>query len=220
MPSHIRTKVYAAPEVLAALLNSKGQVDLSMVIPHPPGLADLGGDGISMAAEGVAKNACAIAPHSNPMIASLEMHNRSRDSATKLPPADLEQAITMIRNYCATGYLHGMDFQSDKWGTKWNAYSQQAGDAGCLIFETAWSAPLPVIAELSAQHRGQRIEVVYADEDIGANCGTVVYLNGECVEKNVAPRWSDSDEDTRRRWREFALAVWGRTDDDEDEDEG
>lgn len=40
-------------------------------------------------------------------------------------------------------------WNSRKWGTKWNAYSTSADDAGRIKFDTAWAFPMPVITELS-----------------------------------------------------------------------
>lgn len=61
------------------------------------------------------------------------------------------------------------------WGTKWNAYDYSVepapGDLCRVQFDTAWSHPVPVIAALAAKFPDEIIEVVYADEDLGSNCG-------------------------------------------------
>mgnify|MGYP001482959237 CR=1 FL=1 len=44
----------------------------------------------------------------------------------------------------------GFEWCRDNWGTKWNAYEVVRRDYGgvCITFQTAWTPPLPVIAEL------------------------------------------------------------------------
>jgi len=70
------------------------------------------------------------------------------------------------------------------WGTKWNA--SDAGleyeDGGHLryAFNTAWSAPEPVIRALSGKYKVRVVDDFY-DEDFGHNCGRLVAKNGECV---------------------------------------
>lgn len=92
------------------------------------------------------------------------------------------------------------------WGTKWNAYEVTDEDDH-FKFRTAWSTPDPVIQALSEQFPAYTFYVEYADEDIGSNCGTYTYVNGELV--------GETEED-----RTFALAIWEREDyTDEDEDE-
>lgn len=58
------------------------------------------------------------------------------------------------------------------WGTKWNAYDSEPCNDNELIFDTAWSCPMPIYEKLH-EICGDRVsfEVKYADEDIGYNCG-------------------------------------------------
>lgn len=75
------------------------------------------------------------------------------------------------------------------WGTKWNAYeSEVSGDNGDLAvvrFDTAWSHPVPIIEELSRRNPGVTIEVLYADEDMGSNCGAYSITDGEITEQII-----------------------------------
>lgn len=62
------------------------------------------------------------------------------------------------------------------WGTKWGAYSgyTKIGKTYImLVFNTAWTAPMPIIYKLSVL--GYEITVRYADEDYGVNCGRLTY---------------------------------------------
>lgn len=94
-------------------------------------------------------------------------------------------------------------WRTANWGTKWNAY--EVTDAYThFVFQTAWSTPDPVIQALSQQFPAYTFYVEYADENIGCNCGTYTYINGELV--------GETYED-----RTFALALWGWEEDQWDE---
>jgi hypothetical protein len=72
----------------------------------------------------------------------------------------------------------GYEWCNANWGTKWNAYDI-AFDYDTVSFQTAWSTPEPIWQELSKRFPDMQLEVEYADEDRGANCGRLVYRNGE-----------------------------------------
>ena len=52
-----------------------------------------------------------------------------------------------------------------------------------LWFQTAWSAPHPILQKLSEMYPDITFEHEWADEDLGANCGRKCYRNGECTEE-------------------------------------
>ena len=85
---------------------------------------------------------------------------------------DFNKIIPESEN-CADWY----DWRIENWGTKWNAVDAQSTDDG-FIFETAWSAPLPVIKKLSENFPSIEFNLTWADEDAGQNCGLIVYKNG------------------------------------------
>jgi hypothetical protein len=64
------------------------------------------------------------------------------------------------------------------WGTKWGGYSCKRLGITRFVFETAWSAPHPVIKQISLQHPNVTIIHTWADEDTGYNCGKNFYHNG------------------------------------------
>ena len=49
---------------------------------------------------------------------------------------------------------------------------------------TAWSTPEPIFKKLAEQYPDLLIEIEYADEDLGNNCGSYSYADGEWVYKN------------------------------------
>lgn len=81
------------------------------------------------------------------------------------------------------------------WGTKWNANETQVIDDYTVEFDTAWSMPEEIFKAISKKYNTS-INVKYADEDLGSNCGTSVYENGEEIS------WEDGD-------RDFAEKIWG-----------
>lgn len=107
-----------------------------------------------------------------------------------------------LREY---GVCTWYSWRIDNWGTKWNAYSCAvdfvAKDSAKILFETAWSAPHPVLEKLSEAYPGIEIEHGWADEDIGVNCGRFVYANGERTEEYFP--------ETGREAIEFSCSLWG-----------
>lgn len=64
------------------------------------------------------------------------------------------------------------------WGTKWNCYDVVVLDEGAFEFNTAWSAPLPVMQALSEIFPEVIINLDWADEDAGCNTGEATYEGG------------------------------------------
>lgn len=83
------------------------------------------------------------------------------------------------------------DWSISNWGTKWNAYEPELyTDGDTITFYTAWSAPHPVLAELSRQFPEVLVYHRWCDEDIGNNVGEREYLNGEIIYENIPPAYS------------------------------
>ena len=117
-----------------------------------------------------------------------------------LSPKDLQEgklALDNIRNY---GHKDWYSWSLANWGTKWNAYSQFQIEENIISFETAWATPYPLMEELSRMFPELTIEVTYADEDIGSNCGIYTFKNGNLIDDYTPEGW----EATR-----FALKVKG-----------
>ncbi|EJE4208617.1 MULTISPECIES: hypothetical protein [Vibrio harveyi group] len=98
----------------------------------------------------------------------------------------------------------------DAWGTKWNAYGQDADDntSTRVFFQTAWSHPDRVIEALSKKFPEHEINVRFADEqDMGLNCGYYTIKNGEMIDQHIAPRWSEISNEEKAKWNEFAFKL-------------
>lgn len=114
-----------------------------------------------------------------------------------------ETAVTNFINYGSTGWY---DWAIENWGTKWNSYDPWKGQENGLLFSTAWSAPHPVIEALAAKYPNVRIVHEWADEDIGNNCGTREYEDGECI--------AEYFPENGKKAIEFACGVWDETPED------
>ena len=213
MPNHITNKVSAPAHVLTSLINGDGRIDFGKLIKFE---GEFTWDFICGAAETAAEAAINLPLSNNPMLAGMQRHSRETSSVTKLSDESFEQFVQMLRNHRKTGYMHCMDFARQAWGTNWNAYSQKIDVEGCsLSFDTAWNAPVPVFKALSALHPTEEITVVFADEDLGSNCGTLKLKGGDLVEQDCAGTWNKMTEAQQDKWRAFAREVTGRTDDEE-----
>ncbi len=94
--------------------------------------------------------------------------------------------------------------QINLWDTKWNAYDQQIEDYK-LIFHTAWSHPLPVIQTLSKLFTEQEIKVLYADEDLGFNCGKYTIKNGRIIKLEDSESTNRISKGNHKKWFKFAF---------------
>lgn len=90
-------------------------------------------------------------------------------------------------------------------------------DEGIFQFDTAWSCPKPVFHTLSALHPDAEIIVRFADEDLGSNCGTLVFKGGEVFSSDVAGNWNEMSTEDQEKWTAFARELTGRTADEDDE---
>ena len=91
------------------------------------------------------------------------------------------------------GYTDWYGWSIAHWGTKWNAMDAVMTDPDhTLSFQTAWTAPLPVIQKLAAMFPDSTITHVWADEDIGTHCGWMRYEDGKLQETYAAPNHSST----------------------------
>lgn len=213
MPNWITNKVKAPSHVIAAMVGDKGNVDFNRVITFQ---GEFPWDGVAMDAEMLAKMVTGKDLNENPLIAMLEAGNRERTTVKGLSDQSFEQFVQMLRNFRKCDMFHDMDFARKHWGTKWNACDASADvDAGTAEFDTAWSCPNPVFEALSKKFPDDLIEVTFADEDIGSNCGTFSLKAGEEVSSDIAPSWGNQSDAEKAKWRAFAYDVKGRAPDED-----
>jgi len=118
----------------------------------------------------------------------------------------LRQGSLRISNKKSYGYADWYGWAPNNWGTKWNSYDcAMRGDL--IKFETAWNYPEPVMKALSAKYPEAEFKLDYADEDMGSNCGTVIFKAGAKEIIEIAPSWSLLSPADQRKWREFAFKL-------------
>lgn len=89
---------------------------------------------------------------------------------------------TYINNVLEYGYDTWYDWSCAKWNTKWNACHSCMETSDTLVFDTAWSAPFPVLDKLAELCYKHNVEFTgkWADEDSGCNTGIFEsYCNGD-----------------------------------------
>lgn len=106
-------------------------------------------------------------------------------------------AVENLHKYDAPTWY---EWSINNWGTKWNAYGYEEdtdySEMKRLWFQTAWSAPHPVLQKLTEMYPEITFEHEWADEDIGANCGRKTYSGGECTESYYPESEKDAIEFT------------------------
>ena len=88
------------------------------------------------------------------------------------------------------------------WGTKWNAYDSYTRIKKTnveFVFSTAWTPATPIFEKLT--ELGYDMEIVYADENLGYNCGKIIY-NASTKEFNIR-----TEEDYKDPYS-FAKKIW------------
>jgi hypothetical protein len=109
----------------------------------------------------------------------------------KLSPEDLNEGKIALENIKNYGHKDWYSWRLAYWGTKWNAYevNQDSSLPNQIVFDTAWATPFPVIEKLAKTFSDLKIEVKFADEDIGSNCGIYSFEQGMLVEEFLPKGW-------------------------------
>lgn len=119
-----------------------------------------------------------------------------------------KQAIENEKKY---GFTDWFGWTRVNWGTKWdadNVYFEFYKGQLVLEFNTAWTAPLPIYKKMAEMFPELSFSIIFADEDLGFNCGTLEYENGEKTHEEEGDIY-------------LSLKVWGIDPEDyfEEEDE-
>ena len=108
----------------------------------------------------------------------------------------VETGLTYLKNEQQYGAYDWYEWRIMHWGTKWNSCDAVWDSDDEVRFDTAWSTPVPIFHTLASLFPDVEIDVCYADEDLGNNCGTIWCKGEEYSVENV-----DSYS--------FACSVWG-----------
>jgi hypothetical protein len=142
-------------------------IDFNKIIPMPEELNGETSDNICRMAEIYVKGK-KYGFESDPDPDALSPDDRKR----------FDRLCGLVREYGAASWYN---WSVDHWDTKWNAYEQER-DGNTLVFCTAWSAPMNVFKQLSLMFPMVKVDVTFADEDTGSNCGHVVFEAGDVIE--------------------------------------
>lgn len=153
--------------------------DFEKTFPVPTSIKAVGNNVNSSIVDAVkAKYYANVSP--NALLATLELMSRAK---AKVKPEEQEQFELACKAFEETGFAYWYDWQIDKWGTKWNAYSCEKISDNVYTFETAWSGVTDIIIELSKHFNGT-IRYKFADEDTGHNVGEYKIASGLVLYEN------------------------------------
>lgn len=111
-----------------------------------------------------------------------------------------KQAFQNIQKYGSPTWY---EWCINNWGTKWNSYGYEPNtdysESETIYFQTAWSAPHPILEKLSEMYPTITFEHRWADEDLGSNCGSRTHLGGEIIDEFIPEGF---------RAMQFALDMW------------
>lgn len=120
---------------------------------------------------------------------------KTQDELFKIHHNILKQLEPILEayNYTKYGAPGWYDWRRNNWGTKWNVC-----DPLGYSFQTTWSAPIPWLRTLAKKCD---FTLLYAEEDMGSNCGIIVAENRSLFVSN-SPVTLDSAI-------AFSYCVWG-----------
>ena len=195
MPNHVRNIVKMRGITALPLFTPKQgydeklipAFDFEKVIPMPESLNVVSGTMEGVAVEAAIRKAASVAEHrfSGPKFVFSMTDAEYKDwlgRCTETEDELCKLGLQYIQNMVLYGAPTWYDWCIEHWGTKWNAYENEQIDKDTIVFETAWSAPEPVMAQLAKMYPNAEIEHWWADEDMGSNTGYARYCAGGLAE--------------------------------------
>ena len=172
MPNHTFNTITAAPEIIARILNEKGEIDFNKFIPMPEELRHTTSGSIvdelmalyilntysfkefekQCNAHGVGYVGCYICKTKKETKTKLEerLGGRTEDVIRENWADKNSKVIAVLtgEDYCKLHEKYGChdwySWANKYWNTKWNAYDQSHDDEN-IWFSTAWSCPEPIL---------------------------------------------------------------------------
>lgn len=191
MPNHVKNIVKMKGITTLPVFKEKESYDKKMVmsldfekiIPMPESLNITSGTIEEIAIEAAIRKAAAATERSfGPKIIpamTVYAYKAKLDKCEKSEDELCELGAQYIHNLILHGATTWYDWCIKHWGTKWNSYENIQIDADTITFNTAWEAPVPIIAKLAEMYPEAEIEHWWADEDIGSNDGYAKYHDGK-----------------------------------------
>lgn len=210
MPNYVKNIVKAPIHVINSMKNEEsGEIDFNLICKWN-GYFPF--NGVIMSSEDLAKNiikrSLNLSIDNYLDIVDFHLEKENKEKNTKPNTEHENQVKLMVKNFLDTGYMHDMEFNREVWGTKWNACDGFINKNEEVEFDTAWSTPEPLMIKLSEKFPEDRIEVHYADEDIGYNCGYYVLQNGKVIVDVNRDDLNNNEEDGSVK---FALNLKGQS---------
>lgn len=138
-----------------------------------------------------------------------DLHNHSADISDDEEKKIWDIGVTAVDNLYKYNAPTWYEWCNDNWNTKWNAcgYDENTdySDSDFIWFQTAWSAPIPVIKTLSEMYPNIELTLEFADEDLGQNCGEMKFKDGDIIEEYIPQTGKEAIEFAARVW-EYDLA--------------
>ena len=189
------------------IFNDEGDIDFKVLCPMPEELALIDGQSDAITqydftkatqyfpyaaqANNFEEYKSLIKTHFNIDIPNVktqdELFKMHHNILTQLEP------ILEAYNYTKYGSPGWYDWRRYNWGTKWDAC-----DSLGYLFQTAWSAPIPWLRALAKKCD---FTLLYAEEDMGNNCGIIVAKNRSLFVSNKSVTLSSATV--------FSYCVWG-----------
>lgn len=91
------------------------------------------------------------------------------------------------------GTPNWLDWQSENWGTKWNAIKQVEESDSAFLFLTAWTPPFPICVKLSILYPNLEFELKWCDE-FGFEDYYIGYAKFKNGKQDIVELNSDSSE--------------------------
>lgn len=201
MPNHVTTILHGPKAVLDSLKTDLSEFDFNTIIPFPEELDSLTAE---FKVFDTQEEADAHQKDQEERNAKLpEFFRANYEGKTHAITAERHAELTEQYGFALDWY----NWNTQHWGTKWNAYDIERRDDETLKFETAWAFPEPVIIALSMRFPDTELVLQYADEDAGYNYGEVSYKAGVLVDGGHEHLGRGTEEALQ-----FAVPLaWGQT---------
>lgn len=178
MPNYIRNYLVIQSdddleEILKFISSEKHPIDFHNIIPRPYGIQLSSSDSWSNACYEFLNKENITVPSYSEGHFNIVLEEEERFLA------NMSMGILQYLNEKRHGYRTWYEWSRKNWGTKWNAMESLLYRSNIVQFDTAWSAPVPVILELSTMFPESTFILGYADEDYGHNLGILKIVAGE-----------------------------------------
>lgn len=152
----------------------------------------------------------------NIIVGDYKVEDEKLEEYAKSHSITVDELVKLGERYCLNVFYHGArtwyDWCVNNWGTKWNACETEIIDSDTIEFSTAWSAPLPIIIELSKRHPGRVAMIEWADEDMGSNVGQIAFKGGFIAEDETGCVICNNRPDNQSNEAyEIYVKLWGET---------